>query len=97
MENLTILEKASILQGKKKIISPIGANLMNFIFLREDVRIGVIGHPGLNQFKWFQKLLMSVNPSLNILLFDEVYAENSTQNSPYSVNIEEFDSWISNF
>ncbi|MBT8637307.1 glycosyltransferase family 61 protein [Polynucleobacter paneuropaeus] len=98
MEGLTFFQKYEILKGKRKILSPIGANLINLILAEDGANICVIGHPQLNQYSWFERLLKYVNPTLGLSLFDNVQVVGDLkENAPYLVDIDKLDNLLVNF
>lgn len=56
-DDLSLTQKASLLQGCRYALSPIGANLMNFLFAPAGVRLLVIGHPRFSTGPWFGAML----------------------------------------
>lgn len=56
-DDLSLAQKAILLQGCRYAVSPIGANLMNFLFAPEGMRLLVIGHPRFSTGPWFGAML----------------------------------------
>jgi capsular polysaccharide biosynthesis protein len=63
-DGLSLTEKAALLFDVEFALSPIGANLMNFLFAPEGAHLLVIGHPRFATTPWFERLFAKVGVGL---------------------------------
>lgn len=64
-EGLTLAEKATILLGRKKIVTAVGAHIVNLLFARDEFDLIIIAHPiALGNTEWFLHFLRSVGAPL---------------------------------
>jgi hypothetical protein len=104
--DLTLPEKCSISSLYKYQITPIGANLMNYIFVNQPVTLFVIDHPLHNPQKFFIHVFQSLGLPityniLNIseLCYDPKYKvpDFGGHNVPYSIDCVKLDNFFSDF
>jgi len=110
-EDMTIEQKFLSTLNSKIVISPIGANLVNFYFSNNDaIKLFILLVPHSDKspkYKGFYdcnlKLLISlgkINPTIIKTLYCEVTHNNLSHdevNNPYTVNIDELDKIIKEF
>ena len=96
----TLFEKACTAHSVSRAISPVGANLMNLIFLPLSSHIMIIEHP-IFKAHFFPKLYVSLGFSAeNIWLFSETTKANPEDelvNCPYTIDQPAFLSLATNF
>lgn len=89
-----IIDKAKLLRHLRCAVSPIGANLMNFLFAPQNSVLIVINHPIFNAAGYFFDLLASLGFDRGqMLVFEDVEVadkENVWPNCPYVIDIEKF-------
>lgn len=98
LEERSIFEKRSILRNAKFVVSPIGANLMNLLFVEPGSRVMIIGHPHCGVFSFFADLLDKVSvgvEEIKLLTHTKITdALVPPQNAPYWVDPDEFSSLL---
>lgn len=106
--DLTLPEKCSMASLYKYQITPIGANLMNYIFVTESLTLYVIDHPLHNDYghKFFIHVFQSLGLSIdyNVLNVSERCSsieynglDNGDHNVPYSVDCIKLDNFLCDF
>jgi hypothetical protein len=86
----SIVEKAQILSSAKLAISPIGANLMNFIFSPQDLYLIIINHPLFKGVNFFADIYTRMNFGIKAVeAFDDVafFEDESGFEASYVVDI----------
>jgi hypothetical protein len=106
--DLTLPEKCSISSLYKYQITPVGANLMNYIFVTQPLTLFVIDHPLHNNYAHnffihvFQSLELSID--YNILNISEQCSgieynglDHGDHNVPYSIDCVKLDNFLCDF
>jgi hypothetical protein len=100
----TLPEKCSISSLYKYQITPIGANLMNYIFVTEPLTLFVIDHPFHKEYShnFFSHVFHSLGLSIdyNILNISEQcvqYSPSMGWNVPYSIDCVKLDNFLCDF
>lgn len=93
-EDKSLSYKISSVNSCGIYITPIGANLMNFIFSQHEINIFVIAHPVVNNVRWFTKFFKSICSTIHIMpitqtWFDEEKYNKEQRNFPYFIKIDE--------
>jgi hypothetical protein len=100
---LTLSEKCSVSSLYKYQITPIGANLMNYIFVTQSLTLFVIDHPFYNNYghNFFIHVFQSLGLSIdyNILDISEQCEQNKTidNNVAYLIDCVKLDNFFSDF
>lgn len=93
---LSLTEKCKLASLYKKQITPIGANLMNFIFCSAPVDLRVIDHVYFKSHQFFENLFSKVGAPVNYRVLSIAEPGDgeddwpSNPNSPYKINITRF-------
>jgi hypothetical protein len=102
--DLTLLEKCLISSLYKYQITPVGANLMNYIFVTQPLTLFVIDHPGYNDHSHvffshvFQSLELPITYDiLKISKQCEQYSPSPDGNVPYSIDCVKLDNFLCDF
>ena len=98
---LTLTEKCSSSSLYKYQITPIGANLMNYIFITQPITLFVIDHPCVNGHGFFIHIFQALGLPIdyNILeISNEKYKQcPSDHNIPYSIDCVKLDNFLCDF
>ncbi len=88
----TISQKVSLLSETKIAITPIGANLMNFIFAPDGVHLIIIRHPNFHQVEFFVRMYANMGIKFaSVQIFGEVQLVDPSAGGPnvaYRVSAE---------
>ncbi len=95
-------EKVQLQAATRHAIMPDGANLMNLLFARGPLQLGVICHPRLLQMPWFTELIRGCRlPIGKIELFEGTSLENpdigTGSNRPYVVDLPALRAFMNRF
>jgi capsular polysaccharide biosynthesis protein len=105
-EEMTLDKKFLSIANSKIVISPIGANLVNFFFsINDSIKLFILLAPkiknGYVDFNLFQlKELGEIKPEIVKIVYCDVVINNVSKdpsNNPYLVKIEEIDSILNEF
>ena len=97
-DGMNNVEKIDVLSGMSRAVMPVGANLMNLIFARSPMRVGVILHPIFRPWGWFKATLNHAGaPVTEFEVFDKtklVEGAEAVDNSPFEADEEAFDTFL---
>lgn len=97
----SLAEKCWITSSYAHQITPIGANIMNYLFATNDVQLHVIDHPYFKNHEYFSNLLKQVGSPVtyNILGIatkaSEPHDWSGNLNSPYAIDIDGLQQFLS--
>lgn len=96
----TLADKTLLASKASTQITPIGANLLNYLFVQSNIKLYVIDHPYFDSNDYFKSLFQLIDVPLdyNVLSVSERDKTGNDwtglHNSPYSINIPIFDKFL---
>ena len=100
LEDLTYTEKSTVLSGRKCILTPIGANLMNIAISENIDTVIIIRHRifAPDAENWFKTLIeQTVSNIGHVVVFEDVDMKGDDIHCPYQVDIEKLRETILRF